>query len=133
MAKKKATPEQVIQALQASNGLQAGAARALGVTRQTVANYIKDNPVIKAAYEDVNETTIDKVEGKLLEQVNSGNITAIIFYLKTKAKHRGYVERQEFTGADNEPLIPKLSDEERMKRIKELAPVVAREVKDAGK
>ena len=96
--KAKVTAEQIIEALQTANGLQAAAARALRVSRTTVNNWIRDNPAVKAAYEDVNETTIDKVEGKLLEQVNSGNIAAIIFYLKTKAKHRGYVERTEHAG-----------------------------------
>jgi len=104
MAKKKVTPQQVIEALQNSNGLQAGAARALKVSRQTIANYIKNDPIIAAAYEDVNETTIDKVEGKLLENINAGNIVAQIFYLKTKAKHRGYVERIEATGKDGKDL-----------------------------
>lgn len=96
--KKEFTNEQIIKALQDANGLQAAAAIKLKTSRTTIANYIKNNEDVKAAYDDVNETTIDKVEGKLLEQVNGGNITAIIFYLKTKAKHRGYVERQEIEG-----------------------------------
>lgn len=96
--KAKVTPQQVIDALQKYNGLQAAAARALNVSRTTISNYIKDNPGVKSEYDDINEATIDKVEGKLLEQINSGNITAIIFYLKTKAKSRGYIERVEHAG-----------------------------------
>ena len=103
--KKEFTPEQIIEALQKANGIQAAAAVALKTSRKTIQNYIKDNPEVADAYEQVNESTIDKVENKLLEQINSGNITAIIFYLKTKAKHRGYVERQELTGKDGKDLI----------------------------
>lgn len=103
--KKEFTPKEIIEALDSASGIQASAARKLGTSRQTIMNYIKDNPEVKAAYDVVNETTIDKVESKLLEQVNSGNITAIIFYLKTKAKHRGYVERQEVTGKDGKDLV----------------------------
>jgi hypothetical protein len=107
MARKKGlTAEQVIAALQKANGLQAAAARALGVSRKTISNYIDGDDEIKAAYQETNESNIDKVEGKLFDQINNGNITAIIFYLKTKAKHRGYVERVENTGADGKPLVP---------------------------
>ena len=88
----KAKPEDVIAALQAAYGIQAVAARQLGIGRSTIAGYIADDPVIKAAYDSINEETIDRVENKLLSQIDAGNITAIIFYLKTKAKHRGYVE-----------------------------------------
>jgi predicted transcriptional regulator len=101
MAKRKElTPQIIIDALQKANGLQAGAARQLGVTRQTISNHIKNDPIISEAYEAVNETTIDFVESKLMENIRNGNVVAQIFYLKTKAKHRGYVERQELTGKD---------------------------------
>lgn len=103
--KKEFTPKEIIEALEGASGIQAAAARKLGTSRQTIMNYIKDNEEVRAAYEIVNESTIDKVENKLLEQINSGNITAIIFYLKTKAKHRGYVERQEVTGKDGKDLV----------------------------
>ena len=38
---------------------------------------------------------IGTVTNSLFKSANSGNITAQIFYLKTKGKDRGYVERQE--------------------------------------
>jgi hypothetical protein len=46
---------------------------------------------------------------KLIDDLNP---TMIIFYLKTQAKDRGYVERQEVTGADSAPveLIVKYAD-----------------------
>jgi len=56
----------------------------------------EDFATVKAAYEEANERTIDMVEGQLLTQIKRGNITAIIFFLKTKAKHRGYIERHEY-------------------------------------
>ena len=39
--------------------------------------------------------------------MRKGNITAIIFTLKTIGKSRGYVERQEVTGADGGAVIVK--------------------------
>lgn len=125
MAKRKRDFKKVIEALQASNGLQAGAARALNVSRQTIANYIKTIPEVAEAYEQVNETTIDKVEGKLLENINAGNVIAQIFYLKTKAKHRGYVERVEQTGAGGKDLIPKEADDTRAEILRKLDGIAA--------
>ncbi len=42
---------------------------------------------------DCEATLIDLAEGKLYSKINEGNMTAIIFYLKCKAKDRGYIER----------------------------------------
>ena len=92
----KFTAQQMIEAIEDAEGNLSEAARLLQCSRQTVHNYINKYTTVKQAYHDINEETIDMVEGKLIDQCRRGNITAIIFYLKTKAKHRGYVERQEF-------------------------------------
>lgn len=43
---------------------------------------------------DVDEGLIDLSESRLMQAINDGNLTAIIFYLKTKGKSRGYIEGQ---------------------------------------
>lgn len=40
---------------------------------------------------DIEQKTLDIVEGKLLDEINKGNMNAIQFYLKTKGRNRGYV------------------------------------------
>ena len=97
----KYTAQQVIDALEESKGIIAVASRKLGCTRATVYRYLKNYSTVKQAYDDANETNIDFVENKLMKAIDDGNITAMIFFLKTKAKHRGYVERQEI-GHDGE-------------------------------
>jgi len=39
-----------------------------------------------------------------LNQIREGNTSATIFYLKTKGKNRGYVERTELSMPDNTPI-----------------------------
>lgn len=91
----KYTAGEMIDAIQSAQGILAQAARKIGCARNTVSRYIKEYPTVKAAYEEANETNIDFVESKLMSNINSGDTTAIIFFLKTKAKARGYVERTE--------------------------------------
>jgi hypothetical protein len=102
----KYTAAQMIDAIQAAEGNLTEAARIIGCSRTTIYNYMEKYVTVKQTYEEVNEKTIDWVEDKLLDQCRRGNMTAIIFFLKTKAKHRGYVERQEFTGKEGKDLIP---------------------------
>ncbi len=46
----------------------------------------------------------DVAETALMNAIIKGNIVATIFYLKTKHKDRGYVERSELTGAGGVPF-----------------------------
>ena len=100
----KFTADEVAQAITEARGLQTAAAQRLGCARQTVARYIRDYATVRAAYEEANEKQLDTAEAALFKQIGEGNMTAIIFYLKTKGKHRGYVERQEVTGKDGGPV-----------------------------
>lgn len=100
----KFTAQEVIDALEGSKGIVSQAARKLRCSRTTIYNYIDKYTTVKQALEDEREDLLDFVEGKLLENIKDGNMTAIIFYLKTQGKHRGYVERQEIAGAGGGPL-----------------------------
>lgn len=60
----------------------------------------------KTAVEAIDNITLDFAEGKLMQLVNEMNPTAVIFFLKTKGKKRGYIEKieSEVYGKDGEPL-----------------------------
>jgi hypothetical protein len=73
-------------------------------TPATVRNYIARHPRLAEAIRETVERNLDMAESKLIGAINLGNLTAIIFYLKTKGKDRGYVERQEQSGPDGAPL-----------------------------
>lgn len=105
-AKQKFTPEQVEMALRATAGVYTLAAAWLesktgrSCSTNTVSNYIKRYPKLAAAEEAILHQNLDLAETELLKAIRGGNMTAIIFYLKTKGKQRGYTERQEITTPD---------------------------------
>lgn len=85
--------ENFIQALQRSTGIVTAACDAIGISRETYRQWrLKDAEFARAA-DDVLESQVDHVESKLLQKINDGDTTAIIFYLKTKGKSRGYTEK----------------------------------------
>jgi hypothetical protein len=97
---KKATAKQVAALIEDTKGNVAVIAKRLGVNRSTVWNRCKETPTLMAALEQARESMKDNAESALYKAVLSGNITAMIFFLKTQGKDRGYVERQEVTVAD---------------------------------
>lgn len=100
-AKKKA----FLEALEANLGIVTKAAAAVGMSREIHYHWLKNDAEYKAAVESVDDAVLDFAESKLHGLIDSGDTAATIFYMKTKGKRRGYVERQELTGADNQPII----------------------------
>jgi len=81
-------------------GNVAAIARYLGVSRATIHSRMNDSATLKAAIVDAREEMLDNAESVLYDQALKGNTTALIFFLKTQGRGRGYVERMEHTGAD---------------------------------
>ena len=65
------------------------------IDRKTYYNWLEADPDFKQAVEDINEESVDFAESSLKQQIKDGDTTATIFYLKTKGKKRGYVEKTE--------------------------------------
>ena len=106
------TPSEIIQAIEKSEyGTPSEIADMLGCSDRTVYKYVERYETVKSAFGLRKERQKDYVIGKLFSEIQKGNITAIIFYLKTQAKDRGYVERQEVTGADGGAVMVKWDDE----------------------
>ena len=99
----KCTPVQVSEALLASDGNLTAAATKLGVTRQGVYDYI-DRYKLQDVLDQSREKMADEAVGQLHRLVRDGNLGAVIFYLKTQAKSRGYTERFETTGKDGDAI-----------------------------
>lgn len=95
----------MLQALEASLGVVTVAAKNASIDRSTHYEWLKTDPEYKQQVDDLSNVAIDFAESSLFKQMKEGNAASIIFYLKTKAKHRGYIERKELTGADGTKLI----------------------------
>ena len=102
--KRQETAQRIIGAIRESSGLLTLAAKKAGVTYKTVWQYTQDYPEVKEAVEESKERMLDFTEGKLYEKIKEGDNTAIIFFLKTQGKKRGFIERQEVTGEGGQPI-----------------------------
>jgi predicted transcriptional regulator len=98
------TEKQIEQALRKANGFQTQAGEILGISQQAISKRIKTSKRLQKVVEELNESNLDVAENELFKLVKGGNLGAICFLLKCKGKDRGYVERQEFTGAGGAAL-----------------------------
>jgi hypothetical protein len=57
---------------------------------------MQDDVDYKSAVDSIADIALDFAENKLHQSIKKGSDTATIFFLKTKGKKRGYVERPEF-------------------------------------
>jgi len=87
--------KELIAALEQSLGIVTTACTAVKISRPIYYKYYNTDPVFKKSVDSIGEMALDTAESKLHQLIKEGNPTAIIFYLKTKGKKRGYVERQE--------------------------------------
>ena len=60
---------------------------------------------MQAVEEEVAQQTLDLAETKLVQAIRDGNMTAIIFYLKTKGAARGYIEHHRHSGTIHTPDV----------------------------
>ena len=99
--------KQLIKALEKSLGVVTTACRSVDIARSTFYDWYNGDSDFKKQVDSIENMAFDFVESKLYNLIQSNNPAAIIFYAKTKMKHRGYIERQEITGKDGDPLIQK--------------------------
>ena len=95
MTKTDILKESLLEALEKSLGVATSACKSVGCSRETFYRYCKEDEEFKKNVEDISNIALDFAESQLHKQIMDGNTTATIFYLKTKGKNRGYIERSE--------------------------------------
>lgn len=85
----------MIEALEKSLGVVTTAAKMAGIDRSTHYEWLKTDEDYKRSVEDIQDVALDFAESQLHKQIQGGEVSSTIFYLKTKGKKRGYIERSE--------------------------------------
>jgi hypothetical protein len=103
----------MLEALEKTLGIVTTAAKLAGIERNTHYTWLKEDEAYKEAVEAITDMAIDFAEsqlnvlmqgashevvtnrGDIVEIKDAPNPSSIIFYLKTKGKKRGYIEKQE--------------------------------------
>jgi hypothetical protein len=85
----------LLESLEKALGVVTTACKTAGCSRETFYKYCREDEEFKTKVEDISNITLDFAESQLHKQIMDGNTTATIFYLKTKGKNRGYIERSE--------------------------------------
>jgi len=85
----------MVEALTKSLGNVTAACKAVGIFRSTHYDWLEADAEYLKAVQDIFESSIDFAETSLFSQIKDGNTAATIFYLKTRGRHRGYIERQD--------------------------------------
>jgi predicted DNA-binding transcriptional regulator AlpA len=98
----------LLDALEKSLGVVTTACKQVGIGRTTFYNYYNEDIDFAKKVDDIENVALDFAESQLHKQIQEGSTAATIFLLKTRGKKRGYVERQEITGAEGVPTDVKI-------------------------
>lgn len=129
--------KKLLEALEKYLGNVSKACKLLKQSRTQHYKWLDEDPEYAKAVKALEEAQIDFVEDKLFQKINGvkkvvktsegdqmvyetpPDTTACIFYLKTKGKNRGYIERMEVENK-NVDEFSNLSDEELAEELKKL-------------
>jgi len=106
--------EQFEKAIPGSAGIISAIAQKVGCDWHTAKKWIERDDGLQQMVTAELEASIDIAEASLLSLIKEKDLQAIKFFLKTKGKHRGYVEtsRVEGTWDIKRVDVDKLSDEQ---------------------
>ena len=97
----------MLEALEKSLGVVTTACRMVDISRKTHYAWCRIDEAYKEAVDDIADIALDFAESQLHKQIKDGEVSSTIFYLKTKGKKRGYIEKvqTEHSGEIKMPVI----------------------------
>ena len=108
MGEAKVSADRLIVAIKGTGGIKHAIAVSLGVHRNSIDNYLRRYPTARIAYEDEVQNIGDMAENVIFQNIKAGDVDSAKWYARMKLKDRGYVERQEVTGADGGDIVIKV-------------------------
>jgi len=105
MANNDITKKAMIEALEKSLGIVTTACKTVGISRETHYRWTREDENYKSLVEGIADIALDFAESQLHKQIKDGEVSSTIFYLKTKGKKRGYIERVEQELTIHKPII----------------------------
>ena len=87
------TTEEYEAAIIATGGFKSAVAKMFGVNRSAVTRQIQRSKKLQKILKETEAANLDFCESKLMGAIKGGDVRAIMFYLKTKGKGRGYIEQ----------------------------------------
>lgn len=109
----------ILEALESSLGVVTSACKKVGIGRTIFYEWLKVDEEFSKKVKDIENVALDFAESQLHQQIKSGNSTSTIFYLKTKGKKRGYIERMETENLNKNIDLSSLTDEEIEEQLKQ--------------
>lgn len=85
----------MLAALKKELGNVTAASAKIGMSPRNHYKWLKSSEAYLEAFEHVQDSVLDMAESSLHKQIQARNTQATIFFLRTKGKKRGYIERQE--------------------------------------
>ena len=80
-------------------------------------DWYKNDEEYKEQVDSVQDVTLDFAESQLHKQINEGVTSATIFFLKTKGKKRGYIEKNEIEIIKDDLDLSGITDEDLRKYL----------------
>lgn len=101
----------VIEALKKTLGIVTPACEMAGIHRDTFYEWKKKDPEFRRQVEDIEEITLDFVESQLMKNIREGSEKAIMFFMRYKARKRGYSDEINMNVRVEQPLLGPIIDE----------------------
>ena len=97
--------ESILKALEKSLGIVTVACKNANIPPSTFYKWLNEDEEFAKQVQDIENIALDFGESQLHKQIGDGSTSATIFFLNTKGKRMGYVEKSELDITSGDKVI----------------------------